>query len=252
MSRPIPKRLEQEPLLEAVWEIRFEGDSMLPVSEMLPGLLFAELRDEFPHIVRLPAADIPRPIARDNPAMRYMPTVRLQGADDFPFIVQIGAHVISLNNRRPYAGWATFSQRIRQLAELLKSKDIIRKPERYSLKYLDLIELDSRPTLSGLNVALQLGEHDLSQRPVQLRSEIADPPYLHVVQIACPAEVQMPGAQRRSGTLMDMDTVREASPDEDFWAMLDASLDEAHARAKQLFFGLLKHETEQRLGPVYE
>jgi uncharacterized protein (TIGR04255 family) len=252
MSRPIPKRLQQEPLLEAVWELRFEGDGALPVGEMLPGLLFAELRGEYPHIVRLPTADIPRPIAMNNPAMRYMPTLRLQGADDFPFIVQIGEHVISLNNRRPYAGWPTFSHRIRQLVRLLQSKDIIRKPERYSLKYLDLLELDPSPALTVLNVSLQLGEHDLTQRPVQLRTEIADQPYLHVVQIASPAEVQIPGAQRRSGTLVDIDTVREASPGGDFWDMLDASLDDAHARAKQLFFGLLKPETEQRLGPVYE
>ncbi len=104
MNRRIPIRLDKEPLLEAVWEIRFGTEGDLPVGEMLPGILYQILRGTYPTIVRLPAADIPRPIAQVDEALRFIPTIRLEGPPGTPFAIQVGDRVVSLNNRRPYSG----------------------------------------------------------------------------------------------------------------------------------------------------
>lgn len=252
MSKRIPIRLGKEPLLEAVWEIRFGQDGDLPVGEMLPGILFQALRDSYPTIVRLPAADIPRPIAEVNDALRYVPTVRLEGAADSPFAIQVGERVVSLNNRRQYSGWADFSNRIRELARLLKSTGLLQNPERYSLKYVDLIELDSPPSLASFQVSLFVGGRDLGTQHVQLRTEIVEEPLVHILQIASPVEVVLGGKEQRRGALVDIDTIHTIPRELDFWTTLENGLDAAHARSKHLFFDLLTPEAEQRLDPVYE
>lgn len=157
MSRQIPIRLEKEPLLEAVWEVRFDNDGSSSIGEMLPGMLYQSLRECYPVIVRLPTADIPRPIAQQDEALRYVPTVRMEGPPDTSFAIHVGDRVVSLNNRRPYRGWVEFSKRIRELAKLLKATGLIQKPQRFSLKYVDLIELDPPPSLASLQISLTAG-----------------------------------------------------------------------------------------------
>jgi uncharacterized protein (TIGR04255 family) len=252
MSRRIPIRLNKEPLLEAVWEIRFDAKSGLPVGEMLPGMLYQALRESYPAMVRLPAADIPRPIARTDEVLRYVPTVRLEGPPGVPFAIQVGDRVVSLNNRRPYGGWAEFSKRIHELAELLRSTGLIQKPERFSLKYIDLIELDPRPSLASLVVSFSAAGRDLGNQPVQVRTEIKDDPFIHILQVASPVDVVIAGTERRQGTLVDIDTIHDVATNVDFWSALDQRLGEAHDRSKRLFFELLTPEAEQRLEPIYE
>jgi len=252
MARRIPTRLKKEPLLETVWEIRFDTEGGLAVGEMLPGMLYQALRETYPTIVRLPAADIPRPIAQMDEALRYVPTVRLEGPKGTPFAIQVGDRVVALNNRRPYSGWDDFSKRIRELVNLLRSTGLLQKPERFSLKYVDLIELDPPPSLASLQVSLSAWGQSLDEQQVQLRTEIKDDPFVHILQVASPADVVIAGTERHQGTLVDIDTILTAAKDTDFWSALDRQLDEAHARSKRLFFDLLTPEAEQRLEPIYE
>lgn len=252
MGKRIPIRLNKEPLLEAVWEIRFASDSSAPVGEMLPGMLYQALRteDHPVSVVRLPSADIPRPIAKHDEGLRYLPTVRLEGPEGDPFIIQVGERVVTLNCRRPYAGWSVFSERVRQLAHLLQSTDLIHRPERFSLKYIDLIELDPQPSLASLEASLSVAGHGLANRPVQLRTEIHQAPFIHVLQVASPVDVVIAGKEPHQGTLVDIDTIHAAG--EDFWESLEERLGQAHEQSKQLFFDLLTDAAIERLEPVYE
>ncbi len=250
MSRKIPLRLNKEPLLEAVWEMRFSTDADLAIGEMLPGMLYQELKARYPKFVRLPIADIPRPIAQQNEALRYVPTVRLEGLSGTPFAIQIGDRVVSLNNRRPYVGWSEFSERIRRLVDLLESTGLIQNPKQFSLKYIDLIELDPPPSLASLQVSLMAAGRDLSNRPVQLRTEIKDDPFVHILQVASQVDVVIDKTDRRQGTLVDIDTIHPETSD--FWSTLNNQLNEAHDRSKRLFIDLLTDEALARLEPVYD
>ena len=71
MKNKIPVRLKKEPLLEAVWEIRFSGTKP-SVADLMPGMLFRTLSGKYRNIVRLPVADIPATIVEHDPtcAMR--------------------------------------------------------------------------------------------------------------------------------------------------------------------------------------
>lgn len=245
-GRRIPVRLQREPLLEALWEIRFKS-AKASVFELLLGMIYKALSDKYPNIVRLPAADIPTPVKEFDAALRYAPRIRLEGGN---YAVQIGERSVSLSCRRPYPGWERFSKEIQILVDVLRGTALIEHLERFSLKYVDLIELEQPPDLSCLNVELKLGWLRVDTRPVQLRSEIEDQDLIHIVQIFSPAQVVLPGDQRLSGVLLDIDTIRSLEKGGS-WDVMINCLDEAHSASKRMFFELLTTETIEKLEPEY-
>jgi uncharacterized protein (TIGR04255 family) len=245
-GKPVPKRLRKEPLLEALWEIRFTSDRE-SVAELLPGLIFKALAAEFPRIERLPAASLPSAIVLQDANLRYVPTVRLEGS---PYSIQIGEHVISLSCRRQYTGWGNFEPKIMELAEILRQTSLITRPERFSLKYIDVIPLPESPSLEPLRVVMKLGVHELTSRPVQLRTELREDGFLHIIQILSSAQAVLPTGERFDGLLLDIDTISQRGPGE-FWSDFSPLLNRAHQLNKNLFFQLLTDETIDQLEPEY-
>jgi uncharacterized protein (TIGR04255 family) len=134
----------------------------------------------------------------------------------------------------------------------LRETGLVTDPQRFSLKYIDLVDLGETPSLSYLNVATRVGGRDLANRPLQLRTEIEEEGLVHVLQIVCPAEARLGGmdSQPLSGVLVDIDTIGKVGA-EDFWTSLETRVDLAHRLSKALFFSLLSPETLERLGPEY-
>jgi len=247
MKNKIPVRLKKEPLLEAVWEIRFSGTKP-SVADLMPGMLFRTLSGKYRNIVRLPIADIPATIVEHDPNLRYAPKIRLENDNQ---VVQIGEHVISLNCRRPYSGWTQFSADIRELAKAVQDTGLIERLERFSLRYIDLIELAQPIGLDCLNLTLKLGEYEINTRPVELRTKIEEGDLIHIVQITSPAEVVIPKeGGRLKGVLLDIDTIRLLA-EEGSWYDINEYLDDVHMACKKMFFSLLKPEAIDKLEPEY-
>jgi uncharacterized protein (TIGR04255 family) len=245
-GKSVPKRLRKEPLLEAVWEIRFTSDRE-SVAELLPGLIYKAIGIEFPKIERLPAADLPSAIVQQDAKLRYVPTVRLEGS---PYSIQIGEHIVSLSCRLPYTGWGNFEPKIMQLAEILKETSLITRPERFSLKYIDIITLTESPSLKPLRVVVKLGTHELTSNHVQLRTELRENGFLHIVQIVSSAQAVLSTGEHFEGLLLDIDTICQREPGE-FWSDFPPLLDRAHQLNKNLFFHILTDETIDQLEPEY-
>jgi uncharacterized protein (TIGR04255 family) len=246
MDQPIPKRLKKEPLLEALWEVRFGSDKE-SVVELLPGLIYRDLSSSYPEIRRLPVANLPPRVIQQDAALRYIPTVRLQGDR---YSIQIGEHAVSLSCPRPYTGWEEFSKSIRELADLLKGTNLLTRPERFSLKYIDVIPSSDGPTLEPLEIELKLGTHELINLPVQLRTEIQEDDFIHIIQIISLAEINLPTGEHFKGVLVDTDTIYQRESG-DFWSNFNDLLDISHQFNKKLFFRLLKQSTIEWLEPEY-
>lgn len=246
IGKSVPKRLRKEPLLEALWEIRFTSDRE-SVAEVLPGLIYNAMSAEYPKIERLPAANLPSAVVQQDATLRYVPTVRLEGN---PFSIQIGEHVVSLSCRRPYSGWKEFESKIFGLAEMLRSTNLISRPERFSLKYTDVISLSEPPSLNPLEVTLKLEAYELTSNPVKLRTELRENGFIHIVQIASPAQVALPTGERFEGVLVDIDTIYQREHG-DFWSDFRSLLDRAHNLNKILFFRLLTEKTIAQLDPEF-
>ncbi len=243
----LPKRLRKEPIIEAIWQAQF--DSGQGIGDVLPGILFTELRKSHPalQLRRLPSADIPAVIAQIDPNLRFTPKVLMEEPGG-GFIWQVGDRVITLNCRRPYVGWARFKDAVEALSRIVEGSTLIPQLQRHSLRYIDLLGEELADDLSVLRVALTVGDRTISDR-VQLRVEIPDDDYLHVVQIATAAQVNLSGSQLK-GTIVDLETLPE-NPTGD-WSSVRAQLDELHDRSKAMFFRqILTEESVARLDPEY-
>lgn len=243
----VPTRLIKEPLLEAVWEIRFSG-AKRSVADLLPGVLFKAFPEKYTNIVKLPASEIPAVIVERDLNLKYVPKIRLESGNQ---AIQIGEHVVSLNCWRPYSGWARFSEDIRSLVKTVLETGLIGEIERFSLKYVDLIELAPTADLRCLNIELRFGEMDIVGRPVQMRTEIDEGDHIHIIQVVSPAEAGLPGeTERKKGLLVDIDTIKTFTG-KGTWDELDRCLDDVHLSCKRMFFRLLTQDTLQRLEPEY-
>jgi uncharacterized protein (TIGR04255 family) len=248
MGNPIPVRLKKEPLLEAIWEIRCEVVKA-PMADLLPGILFKTFAGKYSSVTKLPVGDLPAVVVEHDPNLRYAPKIRLESGNQ---AVQIGDRVVSLNCRRPYSGWAQFSRDIKELAEVVQETGLVERLERFSLKYIDLIESEKPMGLSLLNLELKLGGYHLATEPVQLRTEIRENSLTHIIQIISPAEVLLLGkGGRLEGVLVDIDSIRPMEQGES-WDILFQALDAVHVSCKKMFFNMLKPETIESLEPEYE
>lgn len=247
MVEKMPARLKREPLIEAVWEIRFSGAD-LSIADLLPGMIFRAFPGRF-SAVRLPLADVPAPVVEHEPSLRYGTKLRLEKDNQ---TILIGGRVVSLSYRRPYPGWKCFSDEIRKLADVVKETGLVRKLERLSLKYIDLIQPEQSDGIDCLSVSLRIAGQDIVSSPVQLRTEIAEGDLVHAVHVASPAVVALPGSDDQlRGVLLDIDTMRRLDESES-WDTVHEQLDIMHLACKTMFFGLLTSKTLDELGPEYE
>ncbi|MGD9896828.1 MAG: TIGR04255 family protein [Candidatus Methylacidiphilaceae bacterium] len=250
---PIPKRLQKEPLIEAVWQVLFEPEANKPLGEILPGLLYSAKSKESTdsnqvQLHRLPPAEIPRQVAMMDPNLRYAVKYRIESADS-PFVMQVGERVVTLNCRRPYAGWQIFKEQISILAKTLEDSGLALNPQGHSLRYIDLVCLDSPPTLAPLKATLQIGDHAIMAQRLRLRVELPDNEHLHVLQVVCPGEV-IQGEGTMRGLLIDLETVPTLK--EKSWSSLLGGLDDLHDAVKNMFFEhVLSEEAIRRLNPEY-
>lgn len=122
----IPKRLNKEPLIEAIWQAKFEPKEGLPVGDLLPGILYSNLKVEYPNLQlhRLPTADIPAPVAEVDPNLRFSAKYRMEEPGS-PFLLQVGDRIVTMNCRKPYAGWSAFKERILKFVDVIETSGLV-------------------------------------------------------------------------------------------------------------------------------
>lgn len=245
-----PKRLNKEPLIEAIWQAQFEPKEGLPVGDLLPGILYSALKLDHPNLQlhRLPTADIPAPFAQFDPNLRFSAKYRMEEPGS-PFLFQVGDRIVTMNCRKPYAGWSAFKERILKLVEVIESSGLVPTPTRHSLRYIDLLCLDPAPSLKALQVNFQIGEWSLENRPIQMRVEIPDNDCNHVIQIATPAEANLPEGKLQ-GSVIDLETFSISQPSS--WQDVRTQIDQIHDRSKAVFYQqLLTADAIALMDPEY-
>jgi uncharacterized protein (TIGR04255 family) len=154
MANQLPKKLKTDAILEAVLEIRFEPDPSL-VSEILFGR-FADT-DEWKAFrqARLPTADIPAPIRRANPNLRYQPSVDLVSPDG-GISVRIGPEVIAYSRRGNYPGWHQFGAELERVVSHLYRVIPRVHVNRLGLRYINALRSDAHGIKSIDDIAISI------------------------------------------------------------------------------------------------
>ncbi len=244
---PVPKRLKQEPLIEAIWQVQFDSPD---VGDVLPGVLFTELRKRHSELQlkRLPAANIPALIAQIDPNLRFVAKVLMEEPGG-QFLWQVGDRVVTLNCRKPYAGWDAFKKAIEALINDLRNSGLVPQLQRHSLRYLDLLTLDPAPDISALKLKIRLGGYEINRHNLQVRLEIPADECIHIIQVVTPANANL-SEGTQTGTLVDLETSGKDAPHD--WEEVLKQLEILHAKSKEIFFRhILKEETIQKLEPEY-
>ena len=143
------KVLNNKPLVEAIFELRWELYEQLPTGEkidpyyrVLVGGVYNKLKDDYSLLEPLPAADVPERFSAYVVQHRFR-----KGADDWP-VIQIGPGVITLNDTAGYI-WEDFREQALRLVDALFSVHPNSENltiDRMILRYIDGIEFDYEQT----------------------------------------------------------------------------------------------------------
>lgn len=177
------ENLTYKPLIEAIFEIRWETDQSLesisaPNTQLILGRLFDKLNSTYPQYEQLPSADIPEHMAAG--IVKY----RFSSENKWP-LVQIGTGVLTVNDTENYL-WTEFRDRVidvvTQLYNVHPNKEQL-KITSLSLKYIDAVDIDYEDDIySFLQKKMQLNlslnnllfqDTPINRKPIQLDLSLA-------------------------------------------------------------------------------
>jgi uncharacterized protein (TIGR04255 family) len=244
----LPRKLGKEPLIEAIFEVRFTA--ALPVSSILPGLMFQGLQGE-KAIERLPASELPQQLRNIDPNLRYAPLIRIRWP---PFTILISDQSVGLACAPPYPGWAAFKPAILKIVEIIGNANVIDLIERFSLKYTNILSATYGGIDSLLDFKLKIGPSGSTGKNVQIRAEIPQDGLIHIVQLLSSGTARLPDGSTKEGVVFDIDTISIIDPTKfsDFFPTLADRVEFGHHENKALFFACLTQKTMDNLEPVYD
>lgn len=252
--KPLPSKLEREPLLDAVCELVVT--SRLPLIAMLPGYLHTKFGKEISKVENVGMqgmVGLPPGLPPGFIGFGQQPTVRLAWRDNSIFITEKS---VGLSSVLPYTGWKQFSQCIVELFENVIDSGLIDGIERYSVKYVNLLKSTSNAKpQEQLDWSLRVGETQLEMGNVQLRSEMELNGVMTVVSLASDAQVVGPNSVGpTSGTILDIDTLCTVHIQDlkSFKNELPERINTIRKMNKQTFFNCLTSESINAMGPTYE
>ncbi len=240
----LPEKLRKPPVVECIFEVRFVP-SKEGAGELLIGLLYSKL-GEFERIEALPAANIPH-VARDNdPNLRYLYTRQLVRQSTRTLV---GDRSAAFSQVGEYGGWGYFRSECIRLLNALSETKLLASAERYSLKFLNVIEIPDS-SLAPLDARFELGGSPVVDAfGFRFRTESNSGPFTTVIEIVS-GSVTLPGGSSKSGLIASIDSIRMREG-ADIWNDPGSKLDEVHNVVKEIFFKLLKPETLAKLEPEY-
>ncbi|HUY31169.1 MAG TPA: TIGR04255 family protein [Pirellulales bacterium] len=131
-------RLARPPLAEAIFELRWElqPNQTDPAWQLLPGLCYGQLRDDFPAKFNLPASNIPAQMTPYVVRQQFRPA-----ADKWP-VIQLGPGILTVNHATGYTDWNSFLPVVRKALGVLNDAfpdDTPFEPVHLELRYLNAV-----------------------------------------------------------------------------------------------------------------
>ena len=237
--KQIPEELENDAIIEALLEIRFD-------MKTIPEVFFGRLADYEPwkdfEQKRLPTYEIPPPVRQADENLRFQPVFELQSKDK-KRLVRVGAHVVSFHKIGPYGGWATFKPELDQLINAVFSRTEGLTVRRLGLRYINAINKVLHKINSPEDLDMELTvEGEVITEDVNLNFfRKVENNMGCTVRVATPSFIQGKYPTDTS-IIVDVDLYTggefktQSKEDVIEWAIV------AHDKEKEQFFGLLTQE----------
>lgn len=246
----IPVKLQNDPIVECTLELRFDASSEA-ASDVLPGMLYASFKDQYPVSEQTPEAQLPRAMRATDANLKARPIVLLKGTDSN---IGIGDAGVLLSFQRPYRGWATVQPRADAVFGAVLETGLVEQVSRFSIKYTNLITTGNNEfDLSSLELEFRLGRELTPRGPgTALRAEFKGEETISIVQIQTGATVKSQKERQEAlkGVLLIVDTI--SFGDIEDRGQLSRKLELLHNTEKDIFFRILTDKTREMLGPMWE
>lgn len=237
--------MPSDPIVEALFEIRFSSTNSAISSLLLGAISNSSLGDIYHSIDRTNIADIPLPIRRNDNQLRYHAEYRLR-ADDGS--ISVGNSMIGVNVHRKYPGGEEFLKRIRDLIQAVSRHTIEMKVERVAFRYINLIEpIEGNDSeFDAIKFEGSLMNLNLKEQKTFLQVELVEDDCCHNVKLTNRAEVTNNQSNEQFyGLLLDIDTFTSVRLD-GFWAEYEKILVDLRASERAVFEKIMKKETLDR------
>lgn len=240
----LPVKLELEPIVEAVFELRFV--SRYP-SEAVFGIIYQIIQKEYPDMKNIPLPIIPEAVRSLDPNLKYQPHNRLQSN---LWGINVGPNVISFSAQNPYMGWFKWKEIITKILQKIIDIKFFNVIERSGLRYINFIE---KNVLQVTHIDVKIIGKKLDKQQTSLRTEFLEDNYIEIIQILNNANMVI-NNNPKIGSLIDIDIVKDfTNGNVNFiYEEIENILEESHSKVKSLFYKFLKDDYLNSLKPIYE
>ncbi len=244
----MPIKLGKEPLIDAVFEMRFESD--VPVASIWPGMLYSQLPGE-KFLENLPLTSLPKEIRDQDPNLIHSPICRISWGD---FWILLGDHIFCVAAKLPYQGWANFSEAIHTAFSAVLRTQMITAVNRCSIKYVDILDSSPLEASDCFNFELSLGRRSPTGNNFHVRMESREGELLHSIQVGSAAHYVLANGTTRTGPVLDIDSVLDlqAENPQVFLEKLAERTERLHTANKRVVFDCISAAALEFLEPVYE
>jgi uncharacterized protein (TIGR04255 family) len=243
----IPKKLKTDSIIEALLDIHFEPDP-----SFVPEIFYGRLADvgEWRGFrqARLPTADIPVPLRRFDPGLRYQPSIELVSPDG-SISIRFGPQVLIYSRRGTYPGWDNnFGLQLDNLTDELYRIVPSVHVSRLGLRYINALKSDVHGinNIDDLQISINVaGSRLLNNLNLNFKRNVGTN-----VEVMCRiASVDLAEGNVPTGTTVIVDI--DVYTGKTFSARSDMEvkrwIKEAHGIEKENFFSVLGPDATQRL-----
>ncbi|MDR1395731.1 MAG: TIGR04255 family protein [Deltaproteobacteria bacterium] len=242
-----PIKFKNNPLQEAVWEIRFPP-AQPELTEEVSKIIAQEFPAQYSPIQFRPEAenspDSPETEPAFQPAAQNKPACPKKGPE-----LLLGQKYLSLIFQKPPA-WEHLIPEITSLAQAVEKADIISYLVSFSIKHSYCLEIDHQKISEYLNLNIKLDIFDLTSQPFSLRSEI------EVKGVKCRIHLLSPGGtivfdprNLSQNVLLDIECLKNL-PRHNSWNAMYDNLEGVNLINDDLFVKILRHKTFGLLEPL--
>ncbi|MEL6549974.1 MAG: TIGR04255 family protein [Pseudomonadota bacterium] len=234
----IPKKLINDSIVDAVFEVRFESSEQVTAPNLIVGYLAGNSDWKSRVKAKLPVSDIPDQFRMSDPNLRHQATLELADPESNQSI-KLGEAVASTSRQGEYPGWGTM---VRDISEMLehsfKALEDFRVV-RVGMRYINVLVPDIHfiDDVHSLNFELQVGGTKLEDElNINFKRDIGST--THTVRIASKAFVKAMNPE--SGVaLIDIDSWSVDPKDIETPSSILNWAEKAHIQEKEIFFSLI-------------
>jgi uncharacterized protein (TIGR04255 family) len=241
-----PKKLNKCPLVEAIFEIRF--NTLIPEDAVF-GIVYQSLgkiiNKNVP--VALPIVNLPSEIRRQDPNLKFQPHYQINLNN---WTISVGPKTLLFSNRSPYVGWEEYKRFIINALDLIATSGVINQVIRTGLRYINVFE---GYLFKNTKLKLEITDGELVAEETTIHTSLkSNDGYYINLQLNNNVNIRINNQSPKRASLIDLDVSKEQVLNLDtFKHSIDAVLEDSHNIERDRFFNLLTDEFLRLLEPEW-